>query len=135
MGQVEGRGGGVAPAACGDSPIEYFWNNVGWLKGACSLPLGWGADRLRKVAMPGFTKSQFQEAAALVYAQMLPTPQHLWPLLSEATGAQVWVKHENHTPTGAFKIRGGIAFIDWLQRTHPDCKGVITATRGNHGQS
>ena len=50
-------------------------------------------------------------------------------------GATVWVKHENHTLTGSFKIRGGITFIDWLKRTHPDVQGIITATRGNHGQS
>jgi threonine dehydratase len=66
---------------------------------------------------------------------MPPTPQQVWPLLSEAVGATLWVKHENHTPTGAFKIRGGITFLDWLKRTQPDCPGVITATRGNHGQS
>ncbi|MGB5067601.1 MAG: threonine dehydratase, partial [Albidovulum sp.] len=58
-----------------------------------------------------------------------------WPLLSQRAGAEVWVKHENHGPIGAFKVRGGITFIDWLKRTHPDCPGIITATRGNHGQS
>jgi len=58
-----------------------------------------------------------------------------WPLLSQAAGANVWVKHENHTPTGAFKIRGGITFIDWLRRAHPESVGICTATRGNHGQS
>ena len=65
---------------------------------------------------------------------MPPTPQHVWPLLSEALGAEAVVKHENHTPTGAFKLRGAITFIDWLKRTHPDSPGIITATRGNHGQ-
>ncbi len=82
-----------------------------------------------------FTKNELQEAASLVYRHMPPTPQYCWPLLCERTGATVWVKHENHTPAGAFKIRGGITFIDWLRRTHPDCKGIVTATRGNHGQS
>lgn len=81
------------------------------------------------------TKSELEAAAALVYQHMSPTPQIEWPLLSQETGARVWVKHENHTPIGAFKVRGGITFIDWLRRTHPDCRGVITATRGNHGQS
>ena len=64
-----------------------------------------------------------------------PTPQHAWPLLAERTGAEVWVKHENHTPIGAFKIRGGITYMDWLKRAKPKAEGVITATRGNHGQS
>ncbi len=85
--------------------------------------------------MAKITRARLEDAAALVYRQMSPTPQHEWPLLAEATGARVWVKHENHTPTGSFKIRGGITFIDWLKRTQPDCRGVITATRGNHGQS
>ncbi len=82
-----------------------------------------------------FTRDELIAATALVHGQMPPTPQYAWPLLADATGAQVWVKHENHTPTGAFKIRGGITFIDWLKRTHPDCPGIVTATRGNHGQS
>ena len=82
-----------------------------------------------------FTSAELDAAATLVYAQMPPTPQHNWPLLSEASGANVWVKHENHTPIGAFKIRGGITLINWLKRTQPDCRGIITATRGNHGQS
>jgi threonine dehydratase len=66
---------------------------------------------------------------------MPATPQYAWPLLAERTGAKAWVKHENHTPAGAFKIRGGITLIDWLRRTQPDCPGIVTATRGNHGQS
>ena len=66
---------------------------------------------------------------------MAPTPQYAWPTLAARLGCKVWVKHENHGPTGAFKVRGGITFIDWLRRTHPDSPGIITATRGNHGQS
>ncbi len=85
--------------------------------------------------MPMFTEADIDDAATLVAAQMLPTPQVIWPLLSEAAGTRVWVKHENHTPTGAFKIRGGITFMDWLKRTQPDISGIVTATRGNHGQS
>ncbi len=85
--------------------------------------------------MTTITLDELKAAAALVYSQMLPTAQHLWPLLSRESGASVWVKHENHTPIGAFKIRGGITFIDWLRRTHPNSRGIITATRGNHGQS
>ncbi|MFQ6553657.1 threonine dehydratase [Aestuariibius insulae] len=85
--------------------------------------------------MPLFSKPDLEAAAQLVYTQMPPTPQYVWPLLSEAAGCEVWVKHENHTPTGAFKVRGGITFIDWVKRTQPDARGVCTATRGNHGQS
>lgn len=82
-----------------------------------------------------FDRSELQQAAALVHAHLPATPTHLWPQLSARIGAEVRVKHENHLPTGAFKVRGGITLIDWLRRTRPDCPGVITATRGNHGQS
>jgi len=82
-----------------------------------------------------FSVDDLIAAQAVVYSQMLPTPQIHWPQLSVRTGAEVIVKHENHAPTGAFKVRGGITFIDWLKRTHPDARGIITATRGNHGQS
>ncbi len=85
--------------------------------------------------MPILDKAELEAAARLVYTQMPPTPQHSWPLINEAVGAEVWVKHENHTPTGAFKIRGGITYIDWLKRTHPEIAGICSATRGNHGQS
>jgi threonine dehydratase len=66
---------------------------------------------------------------------MPPTPAHAWPLLSERLGATVIVKHENHTPTGAFKVRGGLVYIDLLKRERPHTSGLISATRGNHGQS
>lgn len=82
-----------------------------------------------------FSKEELAEAATLVHRHMPPTPQYSWPLLNARTDAEVWVKHENHTPAGAFKIRGGITFIDWLRKAHPECTGIITATRGNHGQS
>ncbi len=82
-----------------------------------------------------FTQHEIEDAAELVHKSISPTPQYVWPQICEKAGATVWVKHENHTPTGAFKIRGGITFIDWLQRTEPTLKGIITATRGNHGQS
>jgi len=85
--------------------------------------------------MPLFTRQELEDATRLVQSVMPATPQYVWPLLSQAAGASVWVKHENHTPIGAFKIRGGITFIDWLRRAHPDMRGVCTATRGNHGQS
>ena len=82
-----------------------------------------------------FALGSLRAAEAMVHAQMPPTPQFAWPLLRDRLGCEVWVKHENHTPTGAFKVRGAIVYIDWLQRTHPEVRGIITATRGNHGQA
>ena len=79
-----------------------------------------------------FTRAQLDDAMAQVHAVAGPTPQIAWPLLARRTGAEVWVKHENHLPTGAFKVRGGIVFMNGLPAGHP---GVVTATRGNHGQS
>lgn len=78
---------------------------------------------------------ELEAAADLVHSVMPPTPQICWPLLSERAGAEVWVKHENHTPIGAFKIRGGLTYVAELKRRQPAVPGVITATRGNHGQS
>jgi threonine dehydratase len=66
---------------------------------------------------------------------MAPTPQYAWPLLSARAGCEVWVKHENHTATGAFKVRGGIVYMGSLRAREPGVRGVIAATRGNHGQS
>jgi len=74
-------------------------------------------------------------AAALVRTVMPPTPQYCWPLLSRRVGAELWVKHENHTPIGAFKLRGGLVYLDEVRRAQPRIEGVVTATRGNHGQS
>src|SRR5476649_839712 len=82
-----------------------------------------------------FDLQQLERAQALVSAVMPPTPAHLWPLLSERLGATVIVKHENHTPTGAFKVRGGLVYVDRLKRERPHTAGLILATRGNHGQS
>ena len=82
-----------------------------------------------------FTLAELEAAQTLVHRHMAPTPQYAWPQLAARTGAEVWVKHENHGPIGAFKARGAITFIDWLKRSHPDCPGIITATRGNHGQA
>ena len=76
-----------------------------------------------------------QTAAELVYRSMTPTAQIRWPLLEERCGCEVWVKHENQTPTGAFKIRGGLVYMDDFARRNPGASGVICATRGNHGQS
>jgi threonine dehydratase len=79
--------------------------------------------------------SDLESAAALIYRSMPPTPQYQWPLLSARTGTTVWVKHENHAPTGAFKVRGGLVYMDALCRRGEKPAGVISATRGNHGQS
>ena len=74
-------------------------------------------------------------AAAVVYDAMAPTPQQRWPLLDARAGAAVWVKHENQTPVGAFKVRGGLVYFDALRRSGAEVRGVVAATRGNHGQS
>jgi threonine dehydratase len=76
-----------------------------------------------------------EAATALVYQSMPPTPQYRWPLLEARVGTTVWVKHENHTPTGAFKVRGGLVYLEELCRSGTKPDGVISATRGNHGQS
>lgn len=78
---------------------------------------------------------ELEATRAVVYRHMSPTPSFPWPLLSKRTGADVWVKHENHTPVGAFKVRGGLVYLSGLKATQPDLEGVISATRGNHGQS
>ena len=85
--------------------------------------------------MHTLTRDDIEQAARLVYQVMPATAQYPWPLLAERLGCAVWVKHENHSPTGAFKVRGGITFMHWLKRTHPGVRGIATATRGNHGQS
>jgi threonine dehydratase len=77
------------------------------------------------------TLDEIESAARLVYRHMPPTPQYRWPLLCEQAGTEVWLKHENHTPVGAFKIRGGLVYFSRLEKVN----GVIAATRGNHGQS
>ena len=81
------------------------------------------------------TLSEIEAAATVVYRAFAPTPQYRWALLSERLGADCWVKHENHTPVGAFKIRGGLTFFDALARQGALPREVISATRGNHGQS
>lgn len=81
------------------------------------------------------TLADIEAAARNVYAAMNPTPQYAWPLLARRAGCEVWVKHENHTPTGAFKVRGGLNLLATLCAREPDLPGVISATRGNHGQS
>jgi len=78
--------------------------------------------------------ASLESAAALIYQSMPQTPQYRWPLLDSRVGTAVWVKHENHAPTGAFKLRGGLVYFDELVREGKPA-GVVTATRGNHGQS
>jgi threonine dehydratase len=76
-----------------------------------------------------------RQAQQVVYRYMQPTLNHAWPLLQERLQVPVVVKHENHTPAGAFKVRGGLTYFDALKRREPSCPGVVSATRGNHGQS
>jgi threonine dehydratase len=98
-------------------------------------------DREREfmsLLLPGL--KEIESAAEVVYRSMPATPQYSWPLINERAsrnggGAEVWVKHENHTPVGAFKVRGGLVYMDWLRRERPEVKTVVSATRGNHGQS
>ena len=85
--------------------------------------------------MTFFSIDEFTEASHVVSRHMAPTPQFAWPLLNDAVGAEVWLKHENCTPTGAFKVRGGLVYIDRMVRERPTVNGVVCATRGNHGQS
>lgn len=82
-----------------------------------------------------FHRAELEAAHVLVSRHVPPTPAYAWPLLAERVGRETWVKHENHTPTGAFKVRGGIVYLDALSQSGEHCSGVITATRGNHGQS
>ena len=82
-----------------------------------------------------FTREDLAAAGAVVRRWMSPTPQYTWPLLERLVDAQVWVKHENHTPTGAFKVRGGLVFADRLRAHRPAVTELVSATRGNHGQS
>jgi threonine dehydratase len=82
-----------------------------------------------------FTLDELAAATATVRTYVPPTPAYAWPLLAERVGATVVVKHENHTPTGSFKARGGLVYVDALCRANRGLKGLVTATRGNHGQS
>ena len=85
--------------------------------------------------MKNFSRDEVLAARATVAAVVPPTPQYAWPLLQARLGRPVWVKHENHTPAGAFKLRGGLTYFETLAREQPGVRGVIAATRGNHGQS
>lgn len=82
-----------------------------------------------------FTRLDLEDAVKTVHTAMPPTPQYRWPLLSERLGLKVWVKHENMTPTGAFKVRGGLVYVARLTARAPEVRHLVSATRGNHGQS
>jgi threonine dehydratase len=82
-----------------------------------------------------FSLAELESAQQIVHAAMPPTAAHAWPLLTQRLGTSVVVKHENHTPIGAFKVRGGLVYVDRLKRERPQTSGIISATRGNHGQS
>jgi threonine dehydratase len=82
-----------------------------------------------------FSLDELRAAAQIVQRHVPPTPQFEWPLLTSTLGTTVVVKHENHTPAGAFKVRGGLVYMDRLARERPQVRGVVSATRGNHGQS
>ena len=92
-----------------------------------------GQARKATASLP--TLDEVRAAAELVYRLMPPTPQYRWPLLCERLGTEVWVKHENHTPIGAFKARTAIVYAEELLKRAPGTRGLIAATRGNHGQS
>jgi threonine dehydratase len=80
------------------------------------------------------TLTELRRATELVRTVMPPTPTYTWPLLNARSGAELWLKHENHSPVGAFKLRGATIYLDWLARENPSLTGVVAATRGNHGQ-
>jgi threonine dehydratase len=82
-----------------------------------------------------FSLDELERAQQIVHAAIPPTAAHAWPLLAQRLGTNVIVKHENHTPTGAFKVRGGLIYMDRLKRERPQTAGIISATTGNHGQS
>ena len=77
---------------------------------------------------------QIQDAQSMVYRYMPATPQYTWPLLNDRLGTEAWIKHENHTRLGAFKLRGALVYLDWMKRTEAGLEGVVAATRGNFGQ-
>lgn len=89
--------------------------------------------KLPRIALP--TLAEIEDAAMLIRRHVPVTPCYQWPLLTEAAGCEVWLKHENHTPIGAFKARGGLVYLDELLRRQPTVPGVIAASTGNHGQS
>jgi threonine dehydratase len=84
------------------------------------------------MALP--TLDQIRDSQELVYRYMPPTPQYSWPLINQRLGAEAWIKHENHSPVGSFKLRGALVYANWLKHAQPDLAGIVAATRGNFGQ-
>jgi threonine dehydratase len=82
-----------------------------------------------------FSLAELEQAHSVVQQSFAPTAQYPWPLLAARVGTEVWVKHENHTPIGAFKVRGGLTYAERMRRERPGVAGIVSATRGNHGQS
>ena len=80
------------------------------------------------------TLAEIEAAQKIVYESMPPTPQYTWPLLNQRLGTEAWIKHENHSPVGAFKLRGALVYVTWLKETQPSLTTIVAATRGNHGQ-
>src|SRR5271155_2448877 len=80
------------------------------------------------------TLTEIESAQAVIYSAMPPTPQYTWPLLNQRLGAEAYIKHENHSPVGAFKLRGALVYATWLKETMPGLETLVAATRGNHGQ-
>src|SRR4051794_18921014 len=81
------------------------------------------------------TQDDLHDATAIVGRYVPVTPAYRWPLLERVTGTPTWVKHENATPTGAFKVRGGLVYVERLLASGRQVRGLVSATRGNHGQS
>lgn len=81
---------------------------------------------------------EIEAAQKIVYSAMPPTSQYTWPLLNQrlglCSGREAWIKHENHSPVGAFKLRGALVYATWLKETQPNLTTLVAATRGNHGQ-
>jgi threonine dehydratase len=92
-------------------------------------------DETTRTGPLGLTLSEIDRAASLIRDAVPPTPAYRWPLLSERLGIDLTLKHENHTPLGAFKVRGGLTYVDALRRRAPHVTRLVSATRGNHGQS
>ena len=108
----------LAGSDCGDcNPARHHSSRIRY-SGAMELP----------------SLTQIQAAQSIVYKYMPPTPQYSWPLINQRLGAEVWIKHENHTPVGAFKLRGALVYLERLKHEQPELRGVVAATRGNHGQ-
>src|SRR5690606_21565623 len=130
-------GSPTLPAKCDGRPFGLFVLGRAPFTLYCPRPM---THDLRPMAsgetpLPLPTLPEIEAATALIRPHVRETPVYRWPLLEAGLGVEVWIKHENHTPVGAFKIRGGLVYLDELKRREPGTPGVIAATTGNHGQS